>query len=45
VRELYDYETDPEGNENIAGQSENAELVKRLSGQLAKGWRGALPQD
>lgn len=44
ARELYDYETDPDGNKNIAGGPENAELVTRLSRQLAKGWRGALPR-
>jgi arylsulfatase A-like enzyme len=45
ARELYDYETDPQGNVNIAGEPESADLVKRLSRQLAKGWRGALPQN
>ena len=45
ARELYDYETDPQGNENVASESANAELVKRLGGQLARGWRGALPQE
>jgi len=45
VRELYDYQTDPQGNENIAGEPENAALVTLLSRQLAKCWRGALPRD
>ncbi len=30
ARELYDYQTDPQGNANVAGAAENAELVKRL---------------
>ncbi len=44
ARELYDYETDPRGNRNIAGKLENAELVERLARRLAEGWRGALPR-
>ena len=45
ARELYDYQADPEGNANVAGDPENGELVQRLGRQLAKGWCGALPQD
>jgi len=45
ARELYDYQTDPQGNKNIAGEPGSGELVKRLSSQLAKGWRGALPRE
>ena len=42
--ELYDYETDPDETVNIAGQSENAELVAHLSERLHAGWRTALPE-
>jgi iduronate 2-sulfatase len=45
ARELYDYETDPQGNVNIAGQPDKTQLVERFARQLAKGWRGALPED
>ncbi|MBN1912441.1 MAG: sulfatase [Pirellulales bacterium] len=44
ARELYDYQTDPQGNTNIAGDPKNAQLVADLSRQLAKGWKGALPK-
>jgi arylsulfatase A-like enzyme len=42
-RELYDHETDPDENVNIAGRPEMAETVAQLSHQLHRGWRGALP--
>ena len=41
ARELYDQENDPLEKVNIAAQQ--PEAVKRLSEQLAKGWKGALP--
>lgn len=41
--ELYDHQTDPAENINIANLPENAELVERLSMQLDAGWRTALP--
>jgi len=41
--ELYDYETDPLGNENIASKPENKDLVARLSKQLHDGWKSSLP--
>lgn len=41
--ELYDHETDPAENENIAGSPEQAELVARLQKQLNAGWKAALP--
>ena len=41
--ELYDYQTDPLGNVNIAGLPENKELVARLSKQLLDGWKAAKP--
>jgi len=41
--ELYDHETDPQENVNIAGDPKNAALVEELTRQLVAGWRGALP--
>jgi arylsulfatase A-like enzyme len=42
-RELYDHQVDPDENENIVDKPELAETVARLSEQLHRGWRGALP--
>jgi len=39
--ELYDHQSDPTENVNIAGRPQNAELVKRLSARLDAGWRAA----
>lgn len=41
--ELYDHQSDPQENFNIANRPENLELVKQLAGQLAAGWRAAVP--
>ena len=41
--ELYDHQTDPAENVNLADDSAHAELVKQLTEQYLKGWRGALP--
>jgi len=41
--ELYDHQTDPAENVNVAGHAANRELVARLSAKLRRGWRGALP--
>ena len=41
--ELYDHQTDPAENVNIAARPENAELIRRLSTQLDAGWRKSLP--
>jgi iduronate 2-sulfatase len=41
--ELYDHQNDPQENFNLANRPENAELVKRLTEQLAAGWGEALP--
>jgi arylsulfatase A-like enzyme len=38
--ELYDHQTDPQENVNIANAPENAELVARLTAQWQQGWRG-----
>jgi iduronate 2-sulfatase len=42
--ELYDHQTDPRENVNIANDPKHAELVKSLTEQGLKGWRGAKPQ-
>lgn len=41
VRELYDHQTDPAEDVNVAGKAENKELVEALSKQLAAGWKAA----
>jgi iduronate 2-sulfatase len=41
--ELYDHQTDPEENVNIANLPENFALVGQLKDQLHRGWRAALP--
>jgi arylsulfatase A-like enzyme len=40
--ELYDHQTDPSENQNVANDPAQAETIKQLSGQLAAGWRSAL---
>ncbi|MBI4583300.1 MAG: sulfatase-like hydrolase/transferase [Planctomycetes bacterium] len=42
ARELYDHETDPDENVNIAGAPENGAVVAQLGEQLAAGPEGAL---
>ncbi|MEI7533242.1 MAG: sulfatase [Verrucomicrobiae bacterium] len=42
--ELYDHQTDPQENYNLAKKPENAELVAKLMAQWKKGWQGAKPQ-
>jgi len=41
--ELYDYQTDPQGNDNLANKLAFAETVKELASQLHAGWPAALP--
>lgn len=41
--ELYDHQTDPHENVNLAVMPEHAKTVAELSAQLTKGWRAALP--
>ena len=41
--ELYDHQTDPQENVNIASQPENAALVKELTAKLNAGWKVAMP--
>ncbi len=42
--ELYDRQTDPEENTNIAANPANQELVAKLTAQWRAGWQGALPK-
>lgn len=41
--ELYDHQTDPQENQNIAKMPANADLVNRLMGQWKQGWQAAKP--
>ena len=41
--ELYDHQTDPQENYNIAKKPENAELVAKLMAQWKAGWQAAKP--
>ena len=43
AHELYDHETDPAENQNVAEQPENKELMSQLVAQLKAGWQGAKP--
>jgi len=45
AKELYDHNSDPEENKNIAEETENKELVIELSAQLKNGWKSALPEN
>jgi iduronate 2-sulfatase len=41
--ELYDHQTDPQENTNVAKLPANAALVEKLMVQWRAGWKGALP--
>ena len=43
AHELYDHQTDPQENINIASLPDNHEIVKQLEARLRSGWREALP--
>lgn len=43
-QELYDHQTDPAENQNVAGVPEQRELLTRLAGQLEAGWEKAKPR-
>ena len=43
--ELYDHQTDPTENLNMAGQPEYAAIVAALEAQRKAGWRAAMPDD
>jgi len=42
--ELYDHQTDPQENQNLAQRPDHAALVEKLMMQWKAGWRGALPR-
>ena len=42
--ELYDHQTDPQENTNIAQLPANAALVEKLMTQWRGGWKGAMPR-
>jgi len=42
--ELYDHQTDPQENTNIAGDPANNELVAKLTAQWRAGWKAAMPK-
>jgi arylsulfatase A-like enzyme len=42
--ELYDHQTDPQENTNIAKVPANAALVERLTEQWRRSWQGAIPE-
>ncbi|EAQ77833.1 iduronate-2-sulfatase [Blastopirellula marina DSM 3645] len=42
--ELYDHQVDPAENVNVAGLTENAELIVQLQKQLDAGWQAAKPK-
>jgi arylsulfatase A-like enzyme len=42
-KELFDHQTDPQENKNLANETEYQKTVESLSRQLNVGWRGALP--
>ncbi len=44
AKELYDHQTDPAENENIAGNPNYKEIVQTLAAQLRAGWQKALPE-
>ncbi|MBL9186876.1 MAG: sulfatase [Opitutaceae bacterium] len=41
--ELYDHQTDPQENQNLAQRPDHAALVEKLLAQWKAGWRGAAP--
>jgi hypothetical protein len=42
--ELYDHQTDPQENTNVANNLENKALVETLTAQWLAGWQGAIPK-
>lgn len=41
--ELYDHQTDPEENMNVADDADRQKLIEQLTKQLLEGWQGAKP--
>lgn len=44
ARELYDLDSDPQENTNLAGLATSNSVVENLAGQLQAGWKAALPE-
>ena len=44
-KELFDHDTDPQENLNLANQARYQAIVDSLSQQLAAGWRKAVPKN
>ncbi len=44
AHELYDHQTDPQENINVASLPDNRDVVKQLDARLRSGWREALPK-
>jgi arylsulfatase A-like enzyme len=44
AREMYDLDSDPEENNNVAELAKNREIVASLASQLNAGWRAAVPK-
>ena len=42
--ELFDHDTDPGENRNLAAEASHEDIQAELSGQLKLGWKHALPQ-
>jgi hypothetical protein len=42
--ELFDHDSDPGENQNMAADPSHADIVKSLSQQLNLGWKHALPE-
>ena len=42
--ELYDHQSDPQENQNIANAPANADLVNRMMAQWKQGWQAAKPR-
>jgi arylsulfatase A-like enzyme len=42
--ELYDHQTDPQENHNVASEPEHAALIETLGRQLDAGWKAARPR-
>ncbi len=44
AQELYDHQTDPDEDRNLAAMAEHASTVAELSAKLDEGWRAARPK-
>jgi len=44
-KELFDHDTDPQENQNLANQAQYKEIIDTLTMKLTDGWRKALPKN